>query len=198
MREPLSEPDSTPELIGDTPWLRHWVVPLYLLAALAFLPWTAWLTLTLPARHVSEHWDAAWTGLDVAEGLALAAVALGAYRRASWLQAAAGSAGTLLVADAWFDILLSSPGRKFWIAMAEAAFAELPLALLCFWIARDVARFWGRWQQMVELVPERARGPFLHLTPPAERPPERDLVGVLEVTADGETAREAGDADPAA
>lgn len=124
---------------------RRWIA--YGLAAVAvlLLPWTAWLTVTLPARHLSEHWDVAWAGLDVAELLALAATAHGLLRRRPWLQGAASAAGTLLVVDAWFDTLLTGD-EKFWIAVGQAIFSELPLAVVCFWIAADAAHFYARWE----------------------------------------------------
>ncbi|MGH3260631.1 MAG: hypothetical protein ACRDNS_01410, partial [Trebonia sp.] len=47
-------------------------------------------------------------------------------RRAA-LTAAAG--GTLLLIDAWFDVCTSAPGTPELLALAEAAFAEVPLAV---------------------------------------------------------------------
>src|ERR671936_770397 len=75
----------------------RWVITILLLVAIALLPWVLWLTVTLPSRHVSEHWDAAWVGLDVAEILAFALTAFAAWRRKPWLQASAAAAGTLLL-----------------------------------------------------------------------------------------------------
>ncbi len=142
--------------VDETPsWARKWALPILALVALFLLPWTAWLTVTLPARHVSEHWDAAWVGFDVAEFVALAATAFGIWRRTAWLQAAAAAAGTLLCADAWFDVLLSHGDRKFWVAVAEAVVAEIPLAAVCFWIAVDAARFWARWQRLLPTLTSR-------------------------------------------
>ena len=134
----------------------RWVVTILVLVSIALLPWVLWLTLTLPSRHVSEHWDAAWIGLDVAEILAFALTAYAAWRRAPWLQGAASSAGTLLLADAWFDILLSTGDEKIWLAVGQAVLSEIPLAILCFWIAWDTARFWGHWQRLVDSLPSRS------------------------------------------
>ena len=137
----------------------RWIVPIFVLVAIALLPWVLWLTLSLPSRHVSQHWDAAWVGFDVAEILAFALTAYAAWRRASWLQGAAAAAGTLLLSDVWFDILLSAGSGKIWLAVGQAVLSEVPLALLCFWIAWDTARFWGHWQQIIELLPPRAARP---------------------------------------
>jgi hypothetical protein len=176
----------------------RWSVPVLTTVAVLLLPWTIWLTVTLPSRHVSEHWDAAWVGFDVGEFVALALLAYAVWRRTSWLQAAASAAGTLLIADAWFDVLLSAGGRKFWVSVAEAAAAELPLAALCYAIAWDVSIFLGRWRHVLELAPPAVRERWLHLAATGERSAERDLVRILEVAADGEPAREASDADASA
>ena len=36
------------------------------LVAVALVPWTLYLTFTLPSRHVTIHYDLAWVGFDVA------------------------------------------------------------------------------------------------------------------------------------
>ena len=58
-------------------WQR--LVPAFFLCAgLALLPWTIWLTLSLPAHHESENWRTVWAGFDTAEAAALIATALAA------------------------------------------------------------------------------------------------------------------------
>jgi hypothetical protein len=110
----------------------RWVGVLLLCTALFLLPWTFWLTQTLPARHVSEHWRAAWTGFDLALAGALLLTAFAVVRRAAWLPAAAAATAAMLLCDAWFDTLLS---RHTWIAVGEAGFSEVPLALFLLWVA---------------------------------------------------------------
>ena len=159
--------------------LRRIIAPFFALAGIALVPWTVWLTVTLPARHVSEHWDAAWVGLDLAEILALAATVAGIYRRAVWVEVTASVAGTLLIADAWFDILLAGSDDTLWIAF-------------------DLSRFLSRWADVLRVAPQLVGDRLLHLSAPGERPSERDLVRVHEVPADGEPAGEARDADASA
>lgn len=176
-------------------WARRRALPILTVVALLLLPWTVWLTVTLPARHVSQHWDAAWVGFDVAEIFAFGATVLGIYRRAVWVEVAAAACGTLLIADAWFDVLLSTGDEKVWIAVAQAVVAEVPLAALCFWIALDVARFLSRWAEVLRVAPPVMRERLLHLSAPGEGASESDLVRVFEVAADREPAGEARDAD---
>jgi hypothetical protein len=105
--------------------------------ALALLPWTVYLSVTLPPRHESVHWDIVWPGLDVGIALAVAATVVGLVRLSTNLPIFAAIAGTLLLCDAWFDTLTSRPGSELVWAVVEALVAELPLAAFCFWVAFD-------------------------------------------------------------
>ncbi len=120
--------------------MRRWVPPLLALIALALIPWALWLATVLPSHEVAEHWDLAWAGFDLMLAAALLATAVSAWRRAPFLQAWAASAGTLVVVDAWFDLLTSS-GRELTYAIVLAVVAELPLALVCLWIVIDSETF---------------------------------------------------------
>ena len=104
------------------------------------VPWCALLFVTLPATAHAGHWSLAWTGLDAAEAAAALATAVLLTRsdpRAS-LTAAAG--GAFLLTDAWFDVCASAPGLDRCLAVAEAVFAELPLAAAAFWLAARLIR----------------------------------------------------------
>ena len=104
------------------------------------LPWMVVLGVVLPATAQAQHWALAWTGLDGAEAAAALVTALllsRGDRRAS-LSAAAG--GTLLLVDAWFDVCTSAPGTDHAMALAEAALAEIPLAIAAWWLAIALTR----------------------------------------------------------
>ena len=105
--------------------------------AIGLLPWTVYLSVTLPPQHQSVHWDIVWPGLDVGIALAVAATVFGLVRLSTNLPIFAAIAGTLLLCDAWFDTLTSQPGTELAWAAVEALVAELPLAAFCFWIAFD-------------------------------------------------------------
>lgn len=136
--------------------VRRWVPRLLGLVALGLVPWTLWLTISLPSRHVTQHYDVAWIGFDVALAAAFAATAWAALRRPRRLVALAAATGTMLVCDAWFDVVTSSGGGERLEAVAEAAFAELPLAAIC---------------AAIVLAPERFGARTWHIRPPA--PPGR-------------------------
>ncbi|MDE3190042.1 MAG: hypothetical protein KGL94_04395 [Acidobacteriota bacterium] len=116
------------------------LAPALAAAALFLVPWAVWLARTLPASHTAHHWAIAWAGFDGGLALALASTAVSAIRHSPWLVAAASATGTLLVVDAWFDVLTAHSGGELALAAAEAAFVELPLAALSFWIVRDAER----------------------------------------------------------
>jgi hypothetical protein len=164
--------------------LRSWVIAVFAVIGVGLFPWTIWLSASLKAHHETRHWDLAWSGFDSGLALAFLLTALAAWRRSPWVGALAAATGTLLVTDAWFDIVLESHADELRNAVYLAVFAELPVAALCFWIAYRTERF-------LALLVQQA----LHLSPAAESPTQSDLIGVLEVTPDGETAGEARDAD---
>ena len=119
---------------------RRWVVPLFGLAALLLVPWVVLLVLALPSAHRAAHWDIAWAGFDVALALLLLTVAVAAWRRSPWLEGAASATATLLFVDARFDVLTSSTRAELVVSIGEAAFVEVPLAVLCLLLARDAER----------------------------------------------------------
>jgi hypothetical protein len=119
--------------------LPRWITALLGFTAVALVPWTLWLTFTLPSRHVSHHYDLAWVGFDVALAFAFAATARAAYRESPLLIPFAAATCAMLVCDAWFDIVTSTPGERM-EAVLEAVFAELPLAALCAFVVYDVER----------------------------------------------------------
>jgi 4-amino-4-deoxy-L-arabinose transferase-like glycosyltransferase len=163
------------------------VIGVFGLIGLAMLPWTIWLASSLKPHQVTERWDLAWSGFDTALAVAFLLTAFAAWQRSPWVGALAAATGTLLVTDAWFDIVLESHSDQLRKAIFLAVFAELPLAALCFWIAYRTERF-------LALIVEQV----LHLAAAAESTTERDLIGVLEVTPDGQATREPRDADPTA
>jgi hypothetical protein len=114
-----------------------WVVPLFALAGVLLVLWSVFLVHSLPSTHAAPHWDIAWAGFDVGLALLLLGVAVSGWRRSPWLEGTATAAAALLVVDAWFDIMTSSTRLQLAVATAEAVLVELPLAGLCYLLARD-------------------------------------------------------------
>jgi hypothetical protein len=123
--------------------LSQWVTPLFTLAAVGLVPWTLWLTFALPSRQVTEHYDLAWVGFDVALAAAFAATAWAAVSGSQWLVPIAAVTGTMLVCDAWFDVVTSVGGGELVEAILEAVLVELPFAGVCALIVYDPEKFLG-------------------------------------------------------
>jgi hypothetical protein len=121
--------------------LPRWVTSLLMLTAAGLLPWTLWLTFTLPSRHLTEHYDVAWVVFDCALFGAFAATAWCAVKSSQWLVPFAAVTGTMLVCDAWFDVVTSIGSGGALEAILEALLAELPLAAVCALIVYDAERF---------------------------------------------------------
>lgn len=94
---------------------------------------------TLPGHYVANHWQLAWGGFDLGLGLALAATAVMVARRSPFAEVTATITGTLLCCDAWFDVLTARGLADTAQAVISAVLIELPLAALCFWMARNLA-----------------------------------------------------------
>ncbi|HVS84603.1 MAG TPA: hypothetical protein VHD91_03125 [Gaiellaceae bacterium] len=123
------------------PPLPRWVVAVLAAVTVLLVPWTIYLTVTLPSRHVTAHYDVAWVGFDVALIGAFAATAWAAVRRARLLVPLAAATGTMLLCDAWFDVVTSKGAGEVGEAIAEAIVGELPLAALCAFIVLQEGRF---------------------------------------------------------
>src|SRR2546423_10740553 len=138
---PLSAAAAAEAVSEPGPWdPPRWVVPLFGLAALLLVPWVVLLVAALPSAHRAAHWDIAWAGFDVGLALLLLTVTVAAWRRSPWLEGAATAPATLLFVDAWFDVLTSSTRTELAVAVTEAAFIELPLAVVCLLLARATER----------------------------------------------------------
>lgn len=126
--------------LGGGRWLvPPWIAPALFLCAAVLIPWIAFLFATLPSHYAANHWPLAWGGFDVGLGAALASTAVMVAKRSPFAEVTAAITGTLLCCDAWFDVLTSRGISDIAQAAASALLIELPLAALCFWMARNLA-----------------------------------------------------------
>lgn len=147
---------------------RLWLLLVLGGVAVALFPWSAYLSATLPSEHVTHHWRVAWAGFDIFEAVALIATFVALLRRSPAVTVLASIAGTVLICDAWFDLVTAEPGREFAWALVSALLAELPLAALCYWIAFEVGEVVG-----AIVAEERASA----AGPPPTSPPGRPAEG---------------------
>jgi hypothetical protein len=130
--KPAREPENA--VLTDNTRVVRWAGPAFALFSLILLPWIVYLAYSLPSRQVSADYDIAWAGFDVMLLVALASTGYFALRRSRYLATAATTAATLLVVDAWFDVMTTLPGRRL-EPLALAAGVELPLAAVCVWLS---------------------------------------------------------------
>lgn len=102
--------------------------------------WIGVLMLTLPRHYTAGHWRGAWVGFDFALLAAFAATAWAGWRERQVLIICLTVTGTLLVCDAWFDIILDLGTRDILMSVFSAVVAEVPLALMMFTAARRLLR----------------------------------------------------------
>ena len=138
--------DRSPALDGPPPGadlegadLPHpipkWMAVLFTGVSLGLLPWIAVLYATLPSRVEAANWRFIWVGFDLMLVVTLGGTAVQVLRRSPRSMLVATAAGTLLVCDAWFDVLTASGTGETWVAVLIAIFLELPLAAVCYRVA---------------------------------------------------------------
>jgi hypothetical protein len=115
-----------------------WLGAVYTLLSLILIPWTFYLSATLPTRHLSSHWGLIWVGLDVGIMVLLLLSALLAYLKSDWVIISSTATGSLLMADAWFDIMTAHAGSDLRESVAMAVFVELPLAAISYIVAHRI------------------------------------------------------------
>ena len=147
-------PELGNEVLIDDHWLIRIAGPLFAVLSLLLIPWIAFLATVLPSRQLSRHYDFAWAGFDGMLLIALAATGYFALRRSRNLSVAATAAGTLLIVDAWFDVL-TARRRQLPVSIAIAIVIELPLAALCWWLSMQTQAIA---EKRIALLLPRARG----------------------------------------
>lgn len=156
----------------------RWSAPVFLVMAVALVPWIAYLAITLPSRTVSDHYRVAWVGFDVVLVIFMAATAWLALKGKRQVELPAIVTATLLVVDAWFDVITSHTGWGRMEAILLAVCVELPTAALAVYISRRVER-------AIEATLEHAahdRAVFGH---------DRQLAGILPTAATEKDAESA-------
>jgi hypothetical protein len=138
---PAGEPENA--VLADNARVVRWAGPAFTLFCLILLPWTIYLGYSLPSRQVSSHYDVAWAGFDAILLVALASTGYFALRRSRHLATTAAATATLLVVDAWFDVMTSPPGQLA-ESLTLALLIELPLASVCAWLSYHTQQLAGR------------------------------------------------------
>ena len=128
----IPEPHEATE-VRTVPW---WVGPAFGLLALGTVPWVIFLAVTLPHHATFAHYRAVWVGFDSGLIAVLALTALLAWWARPEVALTATAAATMLLVDAWFDVMTTPARHGLLMAVVLAVLVELPLAGICLWIAR--------------------------------------------------------------
>jgi hypothetical protein len=129
-----------PMLDPDIARRRHLGLLVTMGCCVLLAAWIGILAVTLPKHYTATHWRAAWIWLDVAELAGFAATAWASWHQRQVVIFFMIFTGTLLVADAWFDLVLDYGSSGFTMSVISACVAELPLAFLLFAGARRLVR----------------------------------------------------------
>jgi len=111
---------------------------LFAFAGVCLVPWIVYLAISLPKRDVDTHYRGAWVGFDLLLVTAIVLTAYYAFRVDTRVQLPAMATATLLVVDAWFDVMTAGHRQATFVALLMAAFIELPAAGFSLWLARRV------------------------------------------------------------
>jgi hypothetical protein len=176
--------DSAEAALGHLPKqftlpLPRWLGPLAVACAVGIIPWIVYLAMTLPERQRAVDYDIAWVGYDAAMAAVMAALAYCALRRKPATGAFAAVAATMLLIDAWFDIVTTDDRQDLMFAILSAVLAEIPLAIVCAWVAFNAERVRARayrsmrlrWERAVELARVSAAGAAQPVSDPPGPPP---------------------------
>jgi hypothetical protein len=157
---------------------RRWELLLIAIAGgcVGLAAWIGYLAVSLPSYYRAGSWRGAWVGFDVGLLAAFALVGWAAWKRRQVLIIALVVLATLLVCDAWFDVVLDTDSRGFWQSLGSALLLELPLALLAVAMARRLLHVTVgqvmRYEGLAGKVPPLWRVPLLG---PEDEPPLRSL-----------------------
>jgi len=120
---------------------RRQVVLVVIIACCIILAiWTGFLAVTLPRFYRSGGWRGAWVGFDIVLLATLSATGWAAWRGRQVLIICLIVLATLLLCDAWFDVVLDLRTPGIQLSLLTAVAVELPLAGLAIAGARRLLR----------------------------------------------------------
>ncbi len=121
-------------------WRWDAVLVVTVAGCIVLAAWIGVLAVTLPQFYRTGTWRGAWVGFDAALLVAFAATGWAAWRRRQLLIISLIVLATLLLCDAWFDVVLDVDTPGFLASLLSALLVELPLAVLAIATARRLLR----------------------------------------------------------
>jgi hypothetical protein len=131
-----SEPRAKP----GTSWKWDVLLVIIMGGCVLLAAWIGYLAVSLPTFYRAGSWRGAWVGFDIAELAAFAATGWAAWRRRQILIICLIVLATLLLCDAWFDVVLDARTAGFLGSVLSALLVEVPIAVLAVLVARRLLR----------------------------------------------------------
>ena len=97
--------------------------------AVVLFAWILVLGSTTRGQVEVRNWGISWIGMDLFQVTGLTATGVLLFRRSRLVALSAAASATLLVLDAWFDVMTAAGGADWYLALAMAFLVELPAAL---------------------------------------------------------------------
>ncbi|HUC56471.1 MAG TPA: hypothetical protein VMA95_03660 [Streptosporangiaceae bacterium] len=123
-----------------TSWRWDLLLVLIIVGCIVLAAWIGYLVVSLPAFYRAGSWRGAWVGFDVAELAAFAATGWAAWKRRQILIICLIVLATLLLCDAWFDVVLDARTAGFISSLVSALLVEVPVAVIAILVARRLLR----------------------------------------------------------
>ncbi len=124
-----------------TSWRWDLLLVLIIAGCIVLAGWIGYLAVSLPAFYRTGSWRGAWVGFDLAELAAFSATGWAAWKRRQILIICLIVLATLLLCDAWFDVVLDARTAGFAGSLVSALVIEVPVAVIAVVVARRLLRF---------------------------------------------------------
>jgi hypothetical protein len=136
----LVDTDRHPPVRPGTSWKWDLLLVLIIASCILLAAWIGYLAVSLPTYYRAGSWRGAWVGFDIAELAVFAITGWAAWRRRQILITCLIVLATLLLCDAWFDVVLDTRTAGFLSSLLSALLVEVPIAVLAVVVARRLLR----------------------------------------------------------
>jgi hypothetical protein len=123
-----------------TSWKWDLLLVLIMGGCIFLAGWIGYLAVSLPGFYRAGSWRGAWVGFDVALLGTFAATGWAAWRCRQILIICLVVLATLLLCDAWFDVVLDERTAGFLGSLLSALLVEVPVAVLALLVARRLLK----------------------------------------------------------
>lgn len=136
----LVDTGQQPPVKPGTNWKWDLLLVLIIGGCVVLAAWIGYLIVSLPGYYRAGSWRGAWVGFDIALLGAFATTGWAALRRRQILIICLIVLATLLLCDAWFDVVLDERTAGFVESLLSALLVEVPIAVLAVLAARRLLR----------------------------------------------------------